>query len=146
MPPAAEVTRSRAPAGRAAPPRSAPTRASASAGRERREADGVGRAGPRTPAGPRIEQLRTRHAQQEERAVGALRELLHEVEQGGLGPVDVVEDEDDRTFPSPRLQEAADRPGGLLRAARARQAEQAAEARGDRRGVGPFPRSGRADG
>ena len=73
-------------------------------------------------------------------------EVLHEVEQGGLGPVDVVENEDDRTFPSPRLQEAAHRPGGLLRAARARQAEQPAEARGDRRGVGPLPRSGRADG
>ena len=72
--------------------------------------------------------------------------MLHEVEQGGLGPVDVVEDEDDRTFPSPRLQEAAHRPGGLLRAARARQAEQAAESLGDRRGVGPLPRGGRADG
>jgi hypothetical protein len=58
--------------------------------------------------------------------------VLHKVEEGRLAPVDVVEDEDGRTFPAAGLEEPADRPEGLLgRAARAGD-EEAGEVRLDR--------------
>ena len=50
--------------------------------------------------------------------IGAWREaadVLDEVEQGRLGPVHVVDDDDERPLARERLEEPADRPEGLLR-------------------------------
>ena len=62
-----------------------------------------------------IEQLRPGHADEQDRRVPAqIGHVLDEVEEGGLAPVDVVEDDHDRLLGSAGLQQLAESPGDLL--------------------------------
>src|SRR5205809_525057 len=69
-------------------------------------------------SGTEVEQLRSGKAEdQERRLADALGEVLHEVEQRLLGPVDVLEDEDERLRVGQLGRPLARRPRDLLRAA-----------------------------
>src|SRR5205814_8364280 len=60
---------------------------------------------------PLLAQLVPRECEQEDRrAAAALGELLHEVEEERRGPVEVVEDEDERPLPRQRLAEDSEGP------------------------------------
>src|SRR5207247_10333120 len=66
------------------------------------------------PAGPLVEQLGPRKAEQEHRRVAAqVDDVLDQVEQRRLGPVDVLEDGDERALPGERLEQAPHSPRGL---------------------------------
>ena len=54
---------------------------------------------------PDLEQGRARRAQEHHRPAGALPELLNQVEQRRLGPVQVFPDEHERTRPGEQLEE-----------------------------------------
>ena len=70
----------------------------------------------RGPAGTQLEQLRTRQADDEERRPGREGDhVVDEVEQCRIGPVDVVDDHDQRPFTGNRLEELAHRPRDLPR-------------------------------
>ena len=71
------------------------------------------------PRRPLVEQLGPREADGEDRPGGPLRELLDQVEQRRLGPVDVLEHEQQRTLAGERLEEAADGPRALAGGCRA---------------------------
>jgi hypothetical protein len=59
-------------------------------------------------------------------------EILHEIEERGLGPLEVVEDDNERPASAEGFQEPADRPEGLLRTGLGRDnADDAGDARGD---------------
>ena len=63
------------------------------------------------PVRPALEQLRARRRDDEQRHVGhPLDELVEEVEERLVGPVDVLDDQDERTLLGERLEEAP--PGG----------------------------------
>ena len=107
--------------GAAAPPASRPAAASARAARpsscavsslrERRERDRRRVALAAAPAGPPLEQLRPRRADDEQRHAGRpVDEVVDEVEQAVVGPVQILEDEHERALLGERLEEAA--PGG----------------------------------
>ena len=67
------------------------------------------------PARPPVEQLRPRHADEQDRRAGRHeRDMLDQVEQCFLGPLDVVEDEHERPLTSGRLDELAERPRELV--------------------------------
>src|SRR5262249_57512047 len=67
------------------------------------------------PAGPSIEELRARGAdEQDARLARPVRNVLHEVEEGWLGPVDVVQDHDEGALGGKRLEELAHSPRDLL--------------------------------
>jgi hypothetical protein len=69
----------------------------------------------RHPVGAGVEQLRARLANdQHRRALDPVGEVVDQVEEGGLAPVDVVEGHDQRSAGGEALEEAADRPVGLL--------------------------------
>ena len=67
------------------------------------------------PAGPPVEQLRPRHAEQQDRRIAAqVGDVLDQIEERLLAPVDVVEHDDERPSHSDRLEQLAERPGDLL--------------------------------
>ena len=64
-----------------------------------------------------LEELRAREAEEEDRGVARkVGEVLDQVEQRRLGPVDVLEDEDERPVVGELLEQAADREEALLEA------------------------------
>ena len=62
-----------------------------------------------SPVGARAEQVRTRGAEEEDRAVQPLGQLLEDVEHRRVGPVQVLDDGDDREAPRERGEERAPR-------------------------------------
>ena len=67
------------------------------------------------PGRPQLREIRARHAADENRRVAApAGQVLDEVEEGRLGPLDVVEHEHDRPLARERLEQAADRPVELV--------------------------------
>ena len=67
------------------------------------------------PARPPVEQLRPGHADEQDRRAGRdERDMLDQVEQCLLGPLDVVEDEHERPLARGRLDELAERPRELV--------------------------------
>ena len=64
-----------------------------------------------------LEELRAREAEDEERPADPVGQVLDQVEQRLLGPVDVLEEEDERLHVGNRLHDLARRPRDLLRAA-----------------------------
>ena len=85
--------------------------------RQRCERDGRGVALAATPAGSALEQLGARRADDEERnARHPVDESVDEVEQGIVGPVEVLEDEHDGLPLRQRLEEAPPRGEGLVEA------------------------------
>ena len=82
---------------------------------ERRERDEP-RARPwRSPGRPGVEEVRSREAEeQDRRTAGEAEDVLEQVEQRGLRPVDVVHRDDERSRHRERLEEPAERPGRLL--------------------------------
>ena len=102
--------------------------------RQRLELD-RGRADPpAAPAWPRVEQLRPGETEDEQRRAHPVGEVLDEVEQRRLSPVDVLEEEDERLHVGDPLHDLARRPRDLLRAALA--LERLHEPRGERQHVG----------
>src|SRR5262249_55347810 len=70
---------------------------------------------PARPAGPEFEKLRPRETDEQDRGVpDPRREVLDQVEERRLAPVDVVEDEDDRPAARERLEEKPRRGEGIL--------------------------------
>ena len=68
------------------------------------------------PAAAPVEQLRPRHAEQQDRRAGRQeRDVLEQIEEHVLGPLDVVEDGDERPFGRDRLEQLAERPRDLVR-------------------------------
>ena len=68
------------------------------------------------PPGPELEEVGPGRAEQEQRRVlREGRDVLDQVEQRRLGPVDVVEDDDQRPCARDRLVQLAEAPGDLLR-------------------------------
>ncbi len=86
-------------------------------GGERLELDRRRAHAPSTPSRTRIEELRTREADDQERRANPVREMLDEVEQRLLRPVDVLEVEDERLDVREALHDLACGPGDLLLAA-----------------------------
>ncbi len=83
--------------------------------RERLEEDGRGVQLAARPGGPHLEELRSRHAHEQDRcAAGPLGEMLHQIEKQRLSPMDVVENDDERASASHRLQEPARRVEAVL--------------------------------
>src|SRR3990170_2315234 len=74
-----------------------------------------------TPPRPRLEQLGTGETDDEERRAHEVREMLDQIEQRNLGPVDVFEEQDQRLDVRDALHYLACRPGDLLWAALALQ-------------------------
>jgi hypothetical protein len=85
------------------------------------------------PRGPLLEQLRTREAEQQHRRVPRrLDEVVEEVEQRRLGPVDVFEHDDQRPLTRENPEELAHGPEELgRRPSRLRRADRAGDAVGD---------------
>ena len=69
-----------------------------------------------TPPRPLLEQLGSRQADDEKRRADPVREVLDQLEQGLLGPVDVLEEEHERLHVGERHHDLARRPRDLLRA------------------------------
>ena len=70
------------------------------------------------PAWPLVEELGACEADEEDRRVtGPVRQVLDEVEEGRLGPLQVVEEDDERPGLRLRFEQAADGPGGFVRRA-----------------------------
>src|SRR6266511_4313662 len=88
---------------------------------------------PAAPHGTDVEQLRASEADQEDWSVaGPVRDVIDEIQEGRLAPLDVVEDEHERALPRVRLEELACCPECLLTRARAAdEAERRSEARRD---------------
>ena len=98
-----------------APSSSASTRCSVSADGQRLEQERRRVRLAAAPAGAEVEELGSRHREQEQRdAVDPLGEVVDEVEQRRFRPLQVVEDDDDRTVERELLEEASDRPEQLL--------------------------------
>ena len=73
------------------------------------EDGGVG--SPSAPPRPSLEDLHPRRADDKQRCVTQpVSDRLEQVEQGGLGPMDVLDDQDDRSLGRHPLEEPADRP------------------------------------
>src|SRR5919106_2090073 len=66
------------------------------------------------PPRSRVEQLRSRETQDQERRAHPVGEVLDEIEQRFLGPVDVLEEEDERLHVAERLHDLPRRPRDLL--------------------------------
>ena len=83
---------------------------------QRREGNEAGAGPGRRPGRARLEDIRPCEAEKQDRgASGEPEHVLEQVEQRRLGPVDVVDHDDERAGRGERLEEAAERPGGLLR-------------------------------
>ena len=66
-----------------------------------------------------IEELRTSHAEKQDRSTSReIRDVLDELEEDRLAPLDVVEEADDRLHNGIRLEQLAKRPGDLIRGGR----------------------------
>src|SRR5439155_6625692 len=77
---------------------------------QRRKRDGQGVPLPSAPPGPAIEQLRPRGAEHEERdSVDPVRELVDEVEEIVIGPMEVLEHQHERSRLGKRLEKASPR-------------------------------------
>ena len=69
----------------------------------------------RRPGGPHVEEVGARGAEDEDRRVARRGgDVLDEVEERRIGPVDVVDDEHERPHGGERLEEPAERPGRLV--------------------------------
>ena len=85
--------------------------------RKRLELD-CGRAhAPSSPRGPHVEQVGARQAEDEQRRAYPVGEVLDEVEHRLFGPVDVLEEKDERLHVAQRVHHLAGGPRDLLRAA-----------------------------
>ena len=84
--------------------------------RERLQLDRGRAHAPSAPPRPRVEQLGPGEAEDEKRRADPVREVLDQVEKRLLGPVDVLEEENERLDVAERLHDLARRPGDLLRA------------------------------
>ena len=82
--------------------------------------------------GPRFEQVGAGHDEQQQRRVARpLGDVLDELHERGLGPLQVIDDEDQRVAARRRLEHLAHRPEGLLRGdRRTGRLEQLGHARG----------------
>ena len=70
---------------------------------------------PAAPAGTHVEELGPRHTQQEDRrAAGEVRDVLDQVEEGGLGPLEVVDHDDLGAFGGTCLEQPPERDPRLL--------------------------------
>ncbi len=85
--------------------------------RERLELDRRRAHAASSPPGTRVEQLGTREAEDEDRRANPVGDVLDEVEERRLCPVDVLEEQDQRLDVGDSLHHLARRPGDLLRAA-----------------------------
>ena len=109
-------------------------RSAVCSGGQRREADRRRVELAAAPTGPSLEQLRPGAADDEQRdAAQPVDELVDEVEQAVVGPVQVLEDEHERPLLGERLEEA---PPGGERLAAAVSAEAASRPPGRRAGAG----------
>ena len=61
---------------------------------------------PTTPCGPAHDELGAREAYDKKRSTRPFRQMLDDVEQGGLGPVGVFQDEDQRLTLAALLEKA----------------------------------------
>ena len=87
------------------------------------------------PPGPPVEQLRPRQAQEQNRRAGRQqREMLDQIDERLLAPLEVVEDDDEWDVQRRLLEQLPVGPGDLLRA---RRRLRAAEQRPNRRAVVP---------
>ena len=77
------------------------------------ELDDEPRRGRAAPTRARLEQLAPSQAHKQDRSAGPLAEVLDEVEERRLGPMDVVENDDQRPLAGDDLQQAAYRPEGF---------------------------------
>ena len=90
--------------------------------------------------GADLEQLGPSDAEQQHRGIpGPVRQVLDQVEEGRLGPMDVVEHDDERTFAREMLEQLADGPERVLGRTGLAPPEQSADERGDPLAV-PVPR------
>ena len=83
-------------------------------GREWFEHERVGVRTRRRPGRPRVEQLGAPGAEKQYRRGSEVRDVLHEVEERRLGPVQIVEDDEERPLRCEHLEIAPSRPLGLL--------------------------------
>ena len=106
--------------------------------RQRVEHEGVGVRTSGDPRGVALDEVRARKAEEQHGCVAnPAREVLDQVEERRLGPVDVLEAHDERARPGKRLEQLADRPERLLaRRARARGSERAQDTFHHEVGVG----------
>ena len=112
LPSAASTIRARWSGSRISPPSPVEERVGL-LGRERVEHDPLDVVTVVEERGPFLEQLLAGEADDEHRAVSVVGDVLDQVEEGGLGPVDVVEDEDERPVARERFAEPAEEPGDL---------------------------------
>ena len=105
-------------------------------GRQRVEQDRRAAQPAAAPVRPDVQQVGTREAEHEHRRAGELDERLDEVEEGGRGPVDVLEDEQQRPLAREAGEQPPRGPGRLLRPCPARaQADGGGEPVGELRAV-----------
>ena len=84
------------------------------------------------PVRPRLEQLVACEADQQDRhALDPAGQVLDQVQQRRLGPVDVVEDDDQRPLRGERLEQLPDGPEDLLRRSAAAEPDRGGDAVGD---------------
>ncbi len=117
---AADVIRARVAAGSATSPSRLSSSDSDSLGKSgSRKSDVASSARPRPSARPALEQVRPCKTNEEDgRAARPPREMLDEIEERPLGPVEVFEDDDERTLAGDFLHQLADGPERLLLARR----------------------------
>ncbi|HEY7622867.1 MAG TPA: hypothetical protein VH834_24045, partial [Solirubrobacteraceae bacterium] len=83
--------------------------------RQRLEQDGRRVELAAAPAGARVQQLVAGHDQQEQRRIARpFGHVLDEVDEDGLGPLEVVDDRDQGPVPCERFENAANAPEGLF--------------------------------
>src|SRR5206468_6850457 len=91
---------------------------------------------PLAPRRSSVEELRTSHAEQEDSASGSLGDVLQQIEEGRLRPVDVLEDRDEGTIGRQELEELPDRREELVGPVHVRvQTDRARDLCRDRRAV-----------
>ena len=84
-------------------------------GRERLEQHARGVELAAAPAGHPVEQLGSGEAEEQDRRVPAqVGDLLDEVEERGLAPMEIVQEDDQRSFDRPRLEQLAHAEGDLV--------------------------------
>ena len=119
FPSAASAIRCRTPGSRSARPSRPMTSSPDSRRVERLELDRRRRQLAAAPRRTRLEQLLAAHAQQQDRRVPRrVGDVLDQVEQARLRPVDVVEEQHQRPLPRQPLEEPANRPERVLRVRR----------------------------
>ena len=81
---------------------------------QRQEGDGSGTFALLGPVRMLVEQIASRRAHEHERRLGRVDDRADQVEEGLLGPVDVIDHDDERSLGGQRLEHARDRPERLL--------------------------------